>query len=461
MSPDLVIGEPLAPAEHSNGSYASQRPDKRRNVGQNQSMMESIFAVMCLFLLMNIVIIVYFANFSPFKFLLSSHIGDSPSLFPTLAPSIIPPSLSPPSAPRNPKGQNPNEKSQGKTQLRDSTSYFWASDDSEIMKRIIEHQFPKSCDGKKFIVFRLGKTRSRNIGSVSRHASHWLGEALISGRILVWGDEPWKMADCEFKSWNCYFKPISSCTYEDIPEKYIQNATEIHDDIDDLGDSKHANLPVVYAWRLWYRTKIGDIQKFLKIDGIKFRAYAQVFLLRQNNEIKQIVTDRLGKLMDLYPDLEPEKTVSMPMRRGDKCRGHHISGSSAGEDTCLTLDTWVKAIDRFRCEKFECDQGKLSNFIVTSGEKAVVINMTALGPQHGWNVIWNQFDVMQGTGSADDLQHFNNTLTTRDVMISVFTSLQLQLRAKFFVKKKRRHYSSWITLIETIVTLVTDTSCSK
>jgi len=336
----------------------------------------------------------------------------------------------------------------------DHSSYYWADENKEIMQRIIQHQFPTSCKGKKFIVFRLGKTKSRNIGSISRHALLWLAEALIADRILIWGDEPWKMADCESQSWDCYFKPISNCTLSDLPKNWKKTAVEIHDDLKTFGDPENAHLPVVYAWRLWYRCKLGHVKRLLKIEPLLFQAYAQTYLLRQNEEIKAKVTQNLVQLMEAYPDLDPSKTVSMPMRRGDKCKGHKIKGSSPGEDKCLPLKTWMKAVNRYRCDKFDCDKTKLTHIIVTCGERAVVRNMTELAPKHGWQVIWNKFDVMQGTGSANDLKHFDKKMSTKDVMISVFTSLQLQLRGKFFVKKKRRHYSSWITFITQIVTLI-------
>ena len=97
----------------------------------------------------------------------------------------------------------------------------------------------------------------------------------------------------------------------------------------------------------------------------------------------------------------------------------------------------------------------MNSFIITCGEEAVVRNMTRLGKENGWNVIWNTYDVMQSTGSANDLQHFNKELSTTDVIISIFTSLQLQLRGKFFVKKKSRRYSSWISIVEQFMTMVT------
>ena len=42
-----------------------------------------------------------------------------------------------------------------------------------------------------------------------------------------------------------------------------------------------------------------------------------------------------------YPDLDPERTVSMPMRRGDKCKGHHMLGSAPGEDICLPVTIFI------------------------------------------------------------------------------------------------------------------------
>ena len=70
---------------------------------------------------------------------------------------------------------------------------------------------------------------TRNVGSITTQVAHWMGDALISDRILIWGPQEWDMADCPEKNWECYFEPISSCSYNDLPPNYT--SMEIHDDL--------------------------------------------------------------------------------------------------------------------------------------------------------------------------------------------------------------------------------------
>jgi len=326
---------------------------------------------------------------------------------------------------------------------RPSQTYLWSDDDGEIMKKIYKNQFPESCKGKKFIMYRLDKMLTRNVGSITTQVAHWMADALISDRIFIWGPQEWDMADCPEKNWDCYFEPISSCSYNDLPPNYT--SMEIYDDL--KNNTLYDNIDVSIAWRKWWRVLDVHIKNYLKVDAIEFHARSYAFVLRLNKETKSLVEERMSSLLDTYEGvLVPEKTLSIPLRRGDKCKGHHIGHSAPGEDDCIPLQKWIDGINKFR------DRGSdVNSFIITCGEEAVVRNMTKLGKENGWNVIWNTYDVMQGTGSANDLQAVKSTLTTRDVIVSIFTSLQLQLHGKYFVKKKHRRYSSWIMLIEYIM----------
>lgn len=337
--------------------------------------------------------------------------------------------------------------------VEDIFSYKWSSDDHFLMKKMYENQFPESCDGKRFIVYNLGGLKSRNIGSVTTQITHWLAEAIYSKRILIWGPEDWDQAHCEEKTWECYFKPISSCTYKDIPDEVdiIQVPKGGFEHISEEGD-----IIAFFATVAWWRMNNGEIEQFLKIKPEIFHAYAFTYFLRLNDQYKTIVESNIKVLMEKYPNIDTEKTVSMPIRGSDKCIGHNMTDSSPGEDDCFPISTYISALDKYRCQHYECDPKQLTNIIVTSEDEKMVYKATDLGEKSRWNVVINEFDVMQGTGSANALQSIKSKTKNSEVIISVFTSLQLQLRGKYYVKKRHMtaRYSNWIFIIEEILTRV-------
>lgn len=64
-------------------------------------------------------------------------------------------------------------------------------------------------------------------------------------------------------------------------------------------------------------------------------------------------------------DLNPDRTMSVPLRRSDKCHRHNITGSALGELDCPTLQIYIEDVRKF----LEFDP-LIENIIVTSEEKS-------------------------------------------------------------------------------------------
>ena len=107
-------------------------------------------------------------------------------------------------------------------------------------------------------------------------------------------------------------------------------------------------------------------------------------------------------------DLNPDKTVGVPIRRSDKCTGHDIEGSARGEMVCSSLDEYLGGV-----KSFVAFDPSIENVIVTSEDKAACGEFVEMLEKElpVLRVVVNVGDVQQGTGSGETL----NCLSFRTV----------------------------------------------
>mmetsp|Transcript_17425 Transcript_17425/g.27364 ORF Transcript_17425/g.27364 Transcript_17425/m.27364 type:complete len:210 (-) Transcript_17425:74-703(-) len=155
--------------------------------------------------------------------------------------------------------------------------------------------------------------------------------------------------------------------------------------------------------------------------------------------LQKEIDSRLRRSIPL--DLDPERTVGVPIRRSDKCFGHNISGSAGGELDCPPLEEYLDAVKTF--VKFD---PLIDSVIVTSEDPTVCPEFIALlkGELPNLRVLTNVGDVQQGTGSASKLESYKDVVNNADVIASALTSFHMHLRARYFVLTTK---SSWTTSI--------------
>mmetsp|Transcript_88107 Transcript_88107/g.282719 ORF Transcript_88107/g.282719 Transcript_88107/m.282719 type:complete len:532 (+) Transcript_88107:865-2460(+) len=191
-------------------------------------------------------------------------------------------------------------------------------------QRLHQHQFPSSCDGKEYVehgMFRSG------IGSNIHISAAVLAHALNTGRIYVWPDDdihnPWTLGkdkksivDCpsgkQTRSYECYFKPITSCKSDGKGPRFTGVAKE-------RGKEKIKGADVVPTM----------FKALLKCSGYPkdywrkwWRAQAAAFLVRLSPQTGQeLATFRsavlVGDAIDSGAGLSCG-TVGTHVRHGDK-----------------------------------------------------------------------------------------------------------------------------------------------
>jgi hypothetical protein len=112
-------------------------------------------------------------------------------------------------------------------------------------------------------------------------------------------------------------------------------------------------------------------------------------------------------------DLDPDRTIGVPIRRSDKCRDHDIEGSAAGEMACQSFETYLDSV-----KTFLAFDPTIQNIIVTSEDKTACDEFVELihNQLPELRMVLNVGDVQQGTGSGSRLEDYKEGATNADVV---------------------------------------------
>ena len=127
--------------------------------------------------------------------------------------------------------------------------------------------------------------------------------------------------------------------------------------------------------------------------------------------LRKEIHERLQK--SIPEELDPDRTIGVPIRRSDKCSGHDLKGSAGGEMACHPIETYLDGVKRL----IGFDP-LIENVIVTSEDKSACDEFIALLKKTLPNlrIIVNVGDVQQGTGSASMLESYTQGSTNADVI---------------------------------------------
>jgi len=342
------------------------------------------------------------------------------------------------------------------------TSYWWPSpDDGGIVAKIHKVQNPTNCasPSTKFFVLRsLRKNEqdTRGLTAWAHSGSSHLLHALTDGdkfrefgsRILITDDLLWPMAKgCANgpETRECYFQPLTSCKLSDVDTLHTSDKAA---ELKEASDEYDRTIRTLYSARKpWYRLT-GQKFSWTGLGGdvdhssILMVAATLAYYLRPKPYLRDEIDKRLRQA--LPADIDPDRTIGVPIRRSDKCYGHTIEGSAKGELDCPPLDVYLNGVKKF----LDFDP-LVENVIVTSEDKAAcdefVVLMKKELPQ--LRIILNVGDVQQGTGSGSKLETYVEAASNADVVASALTSMHMHLRARYFVITSLSTWTSTIAVM--------------
>ena len=120
----------------------------------------------------------------------------------------------------------------------------------------------------------------------------------------------------------CYFEPLTTCTLADLDEMHTGNATLLAD----YKDEYERSLRTVYSTtNLWFRP---IVKKFAwaALPGtekdhshLTLLAASLAYYFRPKPWLRAEIDKRIRHSIPV--DLNPDRTIGVPIRRSDKCQG--------------------------------------------------------------------------------------------------------------------------------------------
>ena len=253
----------------------------------------------------------------------------------------------------------------------------------------------------------------------------------------------------------CYFLPLTSnCNLSDVDDISSDQSVVLKSEKDEYDRSKRT----VYSSNSpWFRlTK--NMYSWTDIPGsdkdhssINMLAASLAYYFRPQPWLRKQIDERIRK--SIPSNLDPDRTVGVPIRRSDKCYGHNIAGSAAGELDCPPLEEYLKGVRNF----LQFDP-HIDNVIVTSEDKSACDEFVELLKTElpSICVVLNVGDVQQGTGSGSKLESYVEGAGNADVVASALTSLHLHMRARYFVITTKSTWTSTIAVMARVYGFASD-----
>ena len=358
------------------------------------------------------------------------------------------------------------------TKANSINSYWWPSIESGgLLGKIYLKQHPKDCasPSTKYLFWRSRQDNEKDTRGLTAwgHAgASNLLDAFTNGdtypkfdsRVLITDDKLWPMAKgCLHgpQTRECYFEPLTSCTLAHVNNMSdTVNSTVLKTEKDEYDRS----IRTVYtSHRLWFRL-IQKKYSWTDLPGkdsdhsdITMLAASMSYYFRPKPWLIQQIDERLQK--SIPADLDPERTVGVPIRRSDKCFGHNVTGSAKGELDCPPLKHYLIGIQEF----LKLDP-LIENVIVTSEDKTACDEFIQLMKKElpKLRVVLNVDDVQQGTGSGSKLESYVDGAGNAAVVASALTSLHMHLRARYFIMTSKSTWTSTIVVMARVYGFASD-----
>lgn len=195
--------------------------------------------------------------------------------------------------------------------------YANQSNYTRVYEMIMQHQFPASCQGKKFLTWTIGASGA---GSDMHISSFGLALAMATNRIFIYNpSQTWRWADAEFceshRLPSCYFLPVTNCTLPHGVTPVSAQGRAIPDEPEVV--AFHQDHSYYHMWHLPPVLETLSHQVPWEPERISnWRAVSTSFLWRPNPRFSQLVKTVFKRIFggDGTP---PQRSFAMHVRHGD------------------------------------------------------------------------------------------------------------------------------------------------
>lgn len=219
----------------------------------------------------------------------------------------------------------------------------------------------------------------------------------------------------------CDFEPYTACALPAVADAARMRPSEFRQ------GSEEGTLPdvVKLEWAPKKETEASRLGLSRQIFGgaLAFEALPSSaaatlqYLVRPNAALAAHV--RAALVASGAAEIDPERTISLPIRGSDKC---------GSESECPSFEDYMRI-----CAEIRRGDPRVDTIIMTSEDAAYVAAAKAYGG--GWRFVFNEHDVLQGTGGniRSGYDTVLRGVAPEDVMRSMMASLYLQMRGSYLV----------------------------
>ena len=176
------------------------------------------------------------------------------------------------------------------------------------------------------------------------------------------------------------------------------------------------------------------------INYHEFNALLFSYSLAINNNIKNIIYQQIYDILYVQNNwLSNKNTLSLPIRGSDHCGR---DGMKCGHHEIKKYQNLI--------EEIIGNNSDINYIIITSESDKLISKMTNSlknnDKTNKINIIYNNYDAKQGTGNPKEM-HYKSDMDQLNILLSMLTTLKLQMHSNYVIIKKSSNWLSGIWLI--------------
>eukprot|EP01084_Bolivina_argentea_P084526 152829_1 len=358
---------------------------------------------------------------------------------------------------------------------------------SHIVNDIHKQQFEISCDITNLnnTQYYIMEDHSYSYGFFStldnNHIPFFLLSLFLNRTFVIKQNENYRylphfngknISECQGRiGRHCYFKYMSKCNHNDITNilqtAYQQKTVfiftgELCNHLSSMNYSFEQFEEMTKQYSVIYNTmhyvrnclfikkgksrhqlikKLFKKKQYKNITYFEIYALAYSFILRLQSNIQSIIHKIVLNILNKYNWTHIYKTISLPIRSSDKC----YVPFHRGEMRCTTQKQHIDAIYEFKKKFIVYD---IDTVIITSESKNIIqIYRNLSENMTGIKFVFNDFDIMPSTGNPLKIKLYETDIQWFNMIISMISSLKLQMHANYYVTRTRSSWNNGIWVI--------------
>ena len=337
---------------------------------------------------------------------------------------------------------------------------------NKLYDKIYQHQFKtnpsKECIESEYWVHNLHW--KSGLGFMIKNVALELIIAIGHNKTFIYGPNinqwPFKNNKNKNIGMDYYFKPITNCKISSSKQEWRYHDLQKDGDgrfLDKFAKTSFSSiLPGIVEtnWKWPQYNALLTVAEYFIFS--RFTQNTQQIIAKNlettflnHLQFEYIINSRNESLLSLtkIEDFIMKKIIAVPIRHSDKCYGKNLDDQKA-EMICFELEHYLKIIRLMQI--FYINDDELIHILVTTEDSNIIKQLLLNTNNKSFEIIINDNDMRPNTGDPKQWRNKNDTFELigedgNDLMISMLTTLQLNLLTKYWIMSPN---SNWHLIME-------------